>query len=190
MTISPKDLTGDARKWFDTWRNLGLSESAAMDQVRRDGYLGQVEDGFDRVAQNLGRAFGLSESAARTAAAGHATEREARLSARRAAAAPSNAELTRLEQESRRSRDEYAARLEETRRREAAFRLELAAAEFRERGRATADSVRRLREDLAQLSDAECVVLAEGIAPDTFVPGSKLSARDRLMRVVIDERRS
>lgn len=62
-----EDLRGEALQSYETWRGLGLSESAALDQVMESG---QVEvDGFDRMVGAF-RGLGLSESAARVAAVG------------------------------------------------------------------------------------------------------------------------
>jgi hypothetical protein len=87
MTIDPKDLRGEAARVFQTWRSIGLSESSAIEQLRRDGLLGQP-DAFDRLVENF-KALGLSPDAARTAAVGRAgSELDARRQARAAANTP------------------------------------------------------------------------------------------------------
>jgi hypothetical protein len=62
--VKASELTGRAREYFDDWRKLGLSESAALAEVERSGIV---------VEQQLAEAFeahGLSPEAARTAAQG------------------------------------------------------------------------------------------------------------------------
>jgi hypothetical protein len=75
MNVDPKSLSGEARRRYDTWRTLGLSEAAAIEELRCDGLV--EEDGFDRAVRRFVR-LGMSESAARTAAVGRMSEAEAR----------------------------------------------------------------------------------------------------------------
>jgi hypothetical protein len=75
MIVDPKSLSGEALRRYDTWRTLGLSESAAIEELRRDGLI--EEDGFER-AVGLFMRLGLSEAEARTAAVGRMSEAEAR----------------------------------------------------------------------------------------------------------------
>lgn len=75
--MRPTDLRGEALGVFEMWRNLGLSESAAMDEVRRAGYLGHPEPFDDLVG--VFESLGLNPREARAAAIGRATsEHEAR----------------------------------------------------------------------------------------------------------------
>lgn len=89
--MRPTDLRGEALSVFEMWRNLGLSESAAMDEVRRAGYGPGTErpTGFDELA-GLFESIGLSPNAARVAAVGRADgETEARESFAQASRLPS-----------------------------------------------------------------------------------------------------
>ena len=73
----PEDLRGEALRQFEVWRNLGLSEAAALDEVRAAGALDDLDE-FDKFARVFER-LGLSEEAARVAAVGRAgSEFEAR----------------------------------------------------------------------------------------------------------------
>jgi hypothetical protein len=66
--MRPDDLRGTARDSYDTWRRLGLSESAAMNALVEDGVV-QLSQ-HDRLVKNFRETFGLSERAAEIAAAG------------------------------------------------------------------------------------------------------------------------
>ena len=126
MSVSPKDLRGTARRLFDTWRLIGMSESATIDMLRRDGWLGPEgvhvteADPVDgsRLATAF-RALGLSEGAARTAVVGHGGEREAVESAARSDAVRGGSQAARrravdeaAHAEARKRLDTFAARLE------------------------------------------------------------------------------
>jgi hypothetical protein len=65
--IKPGDLNRKQREMFDTWRSLGLSESAAMDALREDGLVAMSD--HDRLVANF-VSLGLSASEAETAAHG------------------------------------------------------------------------------------------------------------------------
>src|SRR4051794_35724883 len=65
--MKSSDLRGEPLRVFETWRSLGVSESTAMEQLRRDGLLPRDEGG-DLV--EVFRDLGLSEAAASRAAAG------------------------------------------------------------------------------------------------------------------------
>jgi hypothetical protein len=76
-------LTGEALRSYETWRVLGLSESAAMEALGEDGVL--PRDGFEDDVRSYMTAFDLPRAAAVRAAVGrHDSAREAR----RAAVAP------------------------------------------------------------------------------------------------------
>jgi hypothetical protein len=68
MSVKPGDLNGEQRKAFETWRSLGLSESAAMDCLITDGVVAVSEE--EQLARSLSSTFGLSEAAAEAAARG------------------------------------------------------------------------------------------------------------------------
>jgi hypothetical protein len=67
--VKPEDLRGKARELYQTWRGLGLSESAAMEQVREAGLLRERRSEHDRLRETF-IGLGLSERAAEVAAAG------------------------------------------------------------------------------------------------------------------------
>lgn len=82
--MKPEDLRGEARSAFETWRTIGLSESAAMSEVVGAGLV--EADSYDAMT-GLGRDLGLSEPEARLFAIGrNGTESEARRSWSEAAA--------------------------------------------------------------------------------------------------------
>ncbi|MEU3168957.1 hypothetical protein [Streptosporangium sp. NPDC006930] len=62
--MKENELTGQAREYYNDWRKLGLSESAALSEVERSGILDedQLTEGF--------KSLGLSPEAARIAAQG------------------------------------------------------------------------------------------------------------------------
>jgi hypothetical protein len=68
VTVRPDDLRGAARDSYDTWRSIGLSESAAMNALVEDGVITLSEE--ERQARMFSDVFGLSEAEARRAAAG------------------------------------------------------------------------------------------------------------------------
>jgi hypothetical protein len=53
--MKPQDLQGKARQRYDTWRAMGMSESAAMAQVREDGLYGTEESANAAIARAFGR---------------------------------------------------------------------------------------------------------------------------------------
>jgi hypothetical protein len=61
-------LNSEQRRAFETWRAVGLSESAAMNALIEDGVITLSED--EHLAQRFQDTFGLSEEAAQIAAAG------------------------------------------------------------------------------------------------------------------------
>jgi hypothetical protein len=64
----PNELSGDARRFYDTWRRIGLSEAQAIETLRRDGLI-ETSD-YDRTVNIFRTVFHLSESAARLASDG------------------------------------------------------------------------------------------------------------------------
>jgi hypothetical protein len=64
----PSDLNPTQRKSYDLWRDLGLTESAAMNALVEDGVITLSED--EQLARTLRHTFGLSEQAAEIAARG------------------------------------------------------------------------------------------------------------------------
>jgi hypothetical protein len=66
--IKPDELSGDARRFYDTWRRIGLSESQALETLRRDGLV-ETRD-YDRTVNMFRNVFGLSEATATRAAEG------------------------------------------------------------------------------------------------------------------------
>ena len=67
MTIRPEDLSGDARRRYDTWRGPGLSEAAAIGEFAHDGLLPDGQVSGDPEEERLRAAFvglGLTESQA------------------------------------------------------------------------------------------------------------------------------
>jgi hypothetical protein len=111
----PEDLTGEARDRFQVWRTLGLSESAALDQLRRDGVLAEA-DPVDQLTESF-RALGLSPSAAKTAALGRGDEVSVRRRAK--AGAPADARRSEVRETERRQTlaelDELGRRVRELR---------------------------------------------------------------------------
>lgn len=100
--MNPKELRGEALGVFELWRNLGLSETAALDEVRRSGLLGRPEP-FDELVRVF-ETIGLTADEARVAAIGRASsEYEARESFNEADRAVDRDQLTdeveRLHQE-------------------------------------------------------------------------------------------
>jgi hypothetical protein len=67
--MRPNDLRGAARDAYDTWRSIGLSESAAMNALVEDGVITLSED--EKLGRRFQIIFGLSESEARRAVHGH-----------------------------------------------------------------------------------------------------------------------
>jgi hypothetical protein len=65
--IEPQDLQGDARRMFDAWISIGLTEQAALESLARDGFIHESDD--DRLVRNF-QELGLSLTEARIAAAG------------------------------------------------------------------------------------------------------------------------
>lgn len=61
------ELGPEARRRYDAWRTIGLSESAAMQALRDDGLL--QESAHDRAVE-VYRSLGLSDAAAEVAASG------------------------------------------------------------------------------------------------------------------------
>jgi hypothetical protein len=61
------DLTGEARRLYESWRELGYSERQALEEVERSGIAYEQE--LTEIFQNIG----MSESAARCAALGHSS---------------------------------------------------------------------------------------------------------------------
>jgi hypothetical protein len=96
----PEDLKGEARKRWEIWTALGLSEAAAMDQVRADGLL-PAGDPVDTLTESF-RALGLSDEAARVAAVGRDDEVSMRRRAR-AAGAPADARRRETREAERRA---------------------------------------------------------------------------------------
>jgi hypothetical protein len=68
VTVKPDELNPGQRRVFDTWRAVGLSESAAMNALIEDGVITLSED--EHLARRFQDMFGLSEKAAQIAAAG------------------------------------------------------------------------------------------------------------------------
>jgi hypothetical protein len=66
--IKPNELNPEQRRAFETWRAVGLSESAAMNALIEDGVITLSED--EHLARRFQDMFGLSEEAAQIAAAG------------------------------------------------------------------------------------------------------------------------
>lgn len=65
--MNETDLAGEARELYDSWRRLGLAESAAMDEVTRSGLIGD-EDLVQHFIET-----GLSPEMAKAAARGRAS---------------------------------------------------------------------------------------------------------------------
>jgi hypothetical protein len=63
--IKPEDLRGDARRMFDVWRSIGMSESATMEMLREDGLIPISER--DRMVEFC-KSMGLSPAEAEIAA--------------------------------------------------------------------------------------------------------------------------
>jgi len=68
VTVKPHELDPEQRRAFDTWRAVGLSESAAMTALIEDGVITLSE--HEHLARRFQDIFGLSEEAAQIAAAG------------------------------------------------------------------------------------------------------------------------
>jgi hypothetical protein len=79
VSVKPEDLGWEARRAYDMWREVGLSESAAMQALRDDGVLARdaaargaarsVDPERERLAEAF-RELGLSEAVAGAAADG------------------------------------------------------------------------------------------------------------------------
>ncbi|GAA2726352.1 hypothetical protein [Actinocorallia aurantiaca] len=74
--MSAEELTGQARSLYESWRELGLSESAALDAVTESGLIRESTAPADRLEAAFTE-MGLTESAARRAAAGRGPVRSA-----------------------------------------------------------------------------------------------------------------
>jgi hypothetical protein len=70
--VKPSDLQGEARELYESWRDLGYSEVAALDLVQRSGLIGVNE--HVRQVYEFFRGQGLSERAASHAALGRDAE--------------------------------------------------------------------------------------------------------------------
>lgn len=94
--IKPEDLDGDARRLYESWRSLGLSESTVMESLRRDGWI--PTNDHDRLVRTFREVFGLSEEAAEAAACGRGGPSVRRVSevAGRSAARPEPGDAWKL----------------------------------------------------------------------------------------------
>jgi hypothetical protein len=66
--IKPSDLNPTQRKSYDLWRDLGLTESAAMNALVEDGVIRLSEE--EKLARSFRDTWGLSEAQAEIAARG------------------------------------------------------------------------------------------------------------------------
>ena len=68
--VRPEDLEGEARRRYDTWRAVGLTEAGAMQVLREEGTLVSSGPGESGLASSLQGAFGLTKREAAVAAGG------------------------------------------------------------------------------------------------------------------------